>query len=196
MEIDRSKLATYDELVQEVNTAIVETSSGRLYEIRAVMPGDILRAAGSPLMKVMTAKGLDISSKKKAEESIRNMPSDEQANILGDPEFIKMAQDLVCDAVLNVNLVNKPQEECDKELKEVSIDKLQMVELIELFTMTMTLATGDDVIKDFYSFREDGEEEQDESGEAPSDGEELREETDGTLVQEGQQESAPTAGTG
>jgi len=193
MEFDRSKLASYDELMEEVITTIVETSSGRLYEIRKVEVGDLLRAAGSPIMKILTAKGVDVSSQENAEKSIQAMPQEEQANILADPEFTIMARDLVCSSVLNVNLVNKPQSECVKELMEVSVDKLPLKELVELFTMTMTLSVAESDIKDFHSFREDGEEEQDEYGEVAPDGEGVREETDGAVVQE---EQEPTSADG
>ncbi len=196
----RSRLTTYEDYAEQLVTVIVETSSGKVFEVQKVTPGEILKAAGSPLMDLLTQEGLDFGKdgREEAEEKVRQLPDEKKIEIVSDPEFMGIAKSIVCSGVISVNFVDKPRSECDREKKEVPADVLNMRELMDLFTAIMSISVGEGEVQEFYTFREGSERAQDEYGQIAPDGEVVREEAVGTAVRESSEgeEPSPDAGTG
>lgn len=179
---DERKLTSYDDLVAEYRTTMVETSTGKVFEVQNVSPGDLLLIAGSPLMAELTLQGLDLKDAGTVSESVMAMPPAKQLQLISNPDFLRTVKKTVCLGVISVNLVDKEQKDCDAEVQEVSLARLLLPELFQIFTAILQISATDQEVKDFYSFREESAILQDDYGEDTPVGEGIPQEAVGDSV--------------
>jgi len=180
-------LTTYDDLMSEYQTDIVKTPSGLTFIIQTINPGDYLAIIGTPLLKYMSAHGIDISDPQARTQAVMDMPANEQVEILSDPNFQEMLKSIVCAGIVphdKLRVVNKRAYDCDKSKYEVSIDVIPVADLYHIFIEIMKLSQGEEFADEIELFREQHEIR---PGEAvadpgPSDGESLQQETEPDIV--------------
>lgn len=179
---NQRELTSYEQLVAEYRTTIVETSSGKVFEVQNISPGDLLLVAGSPLVAELTEQGLDMTDAGSVSESVMAMPQSKQIELVTNPDFLRTVKLTVCMGVISVNLVDKEQRECDATLHEVSLSRLLIPELFQVFTAILQLSATDREVQDFYSFREESEKLNAGYGEDISDSQDIPQEAVGDSV--------------
>lgn len=172
------KLTTYEELIQReaARTSIVKTNSGLAFEIKGLSPGDFVIIMGSPFVKSFISAGVESTDKSAAEKIVKGLEPERAIELISDPDLLSVAKTAICSSVLSVNFVSKPQEQCDPEQKEVSVDQLDFVDLMNLFNAIMRLSTPGVEVTDAMFFRKTGEEAQGSDDSGSSDRERLRSE--------------------
>lgn len=171
------KLTTYEELDSLYRTAIVATSSGMSFKIQTVSPGDFMIVAGSPILKKLVEHDVDLTNKEQISAVIDGMSTQQKADLVSDGSFLRMARQIVCAGVISINFVDKLQDECDRSKQEVSVDRLPMPDLLDLFTGIMTLAVSEDEEEAAKFFREISGGERGRGDQDSPDGESIRDET-------------------
>ena len=169
-------LTTYDELIQReaARTSIVKTSSGLAFEVGALAPGDFAMLLGSPFLQRFTDAGIDVRNENTVKETVERLDGESVARLVTDPELLNASRALVCLSVTSINFVDKPQQQCDQEREEISVDLLDFVDLMNICTAILRLSTPSAEAADAVLFREADEEEQGSGDPGAPDGEELR----------------------
>jgi hypothetical protein len=153
--MSKSDLTSYQDLIKDYQTAFISTPSGYSFEIQAIRPGNYMISMGGMLTKYLTQSGVDLQNQEAVREAIQNLDEEQQIELSFDEANITRMQKIVCAGVISMNFVDKPQHECKKWLKEVSIDLLPFADLLSLFTEIIGMSLPETEVADFATFRQD-----------------------------------------
>lgn len=150
--MNKSRLTSYNDILKRTKTTIVQTRSGNTFEIKVLQPGDFLSIIGTPITK-------RIFFDPKGKFAVPNFNDDYEAtntiqDLMSDDEFMRNAKDMVCRGIVSLNFVNKPQDQCDPDAQELSIDLLDFNEIMDIVSFLIVASTADREVKEFYSFRD------------------------------------------
>ena len=175
----KAKLTTTQELLSRFKTTIVELTTGKVFRIRVIPPGDFVTLVGTPLLSVFVELGIDMGDTEHAVEDIQSLSAEKKMALVSGNDFQSMIRKIVCRAVISINFVDALQEECNTDRNEVPISVLEPEEQMEIYIAVMDISVNINDVKDFYSFREDGTDKEVErdDGEAASDSQNIRTET-------------------
>lgn len=181
-------LTTYNDMIGDFRIDVVETSTGKKFLIQSLDPGTIFVLYGSPLIGI--AEGtLDLSDlsdhPEKIKETLDAIPDSKKMEMVSNPDFMKMVKLTVCDGVTSMNFVMKNQIDCNPDEKEVSVDRIKVDELFELYNAIMTLSFSNDE-EASHLFRFESEEQRPEDpggdGENSPDSTGIQSETESTVI--------------
>lgn len=168
---DGVNLTTREDLMQLYKTCIVQTSSGRTFEVRNVAPGDFMVFFGSPILQALSAAGVDLEKANEVPKVVEKLSQGEALKIVTEGSLVELARHVVCIGVLSLNFVVKPQAECDDGKQETSVFLLPLNDTIELYTAIVKFSVSEEDTGLVQLFREESEEEQRRSDTDTSDGE-------------------------
>lgn len=168
-------LTTYEDLVSDYETSIFVTSSGRTFEIQPISPGAYFLITGSPLLDILTEKGLDNEDIETRRKAFEELSDDEKMAIVTNDDYLEFMQRVCCAGIISLNFVMKRQSACRAYKKEVSIDLLSSGEgagdLVELFGAIMELSSSESEGEMVETFRKEDKEESTGHDTDTSDGE-------------------------
>jgi len=148
------QLTSYEDLVGNYETSIVTTTSGKTFEIQSITPGVYFLITGTPLMGILSEKGLDVQNAEERQKAIEELSDEEKLEFITNDGYIEFMQRTCCAGIVSVNFVMKRQRQCNKFKKEVSIDLLEGNDLFELFTAIMNISASEsagDLVETFQS---------------------------------------------
>jgi hypothetical protein len=178
-------LTSYDELISGYETAFVKTTSGKTFEIQSIDPGIVFILMGTPVMSMLSNKGADMTDANAVNKAIQALSIDEKVEVSQNELFNNLINQTICEGVVSVHLVNKPQYECDPDKKELSVNLLSKIDQTEIFEAIMGLIKPDRLQELAEFFRQKSEEKQNGDSEDSPDGESVSSETLLTFVPEG-----------
>lgn len=153
-------LTTYEDLVSDYETSIVATTSGNSFEIQPVSPGAYFLATGTPLLDILTEKGLNEGSIEERQRAFDEMSDDEKMSLVSNDDYLEYVQRISCAGIVSINFVMKRQRDCNRVKKEVSIDLLDANDLFEIFGKIMELSASESEGELVETFRGESETEQ------------------------------------
>ena len=137
------QLTTYDDLVSNYETSITTTTSGKSFEIQPVTPGAYFLITGTPLMSILSEKGIDIQSAEERQKAVEALSDEEKLSFITNDSYIEFMQHTCCAGIVSVNFVMKRQRQCNRFKKEVSIDLLEGNDLFEVFSAIMEISASE-----------------------------------------------------
>lgn len=180
----RPDLTSYEDLVKEYQTTFVRTSSGKVFEIETIGPGEYMMIFGSPLAQALTNMGLDPDDPKGSALRLADVSIEQKIDVLLGHDFQDFAENIICAGVISINFVRKPQRECDEDKQEVSISRLPFQDLCELFNAVIRLSVSGEEMGLIEFFREGSEEVSGERDSSSRDSESLQDTSIGVAVSE------------
>ena len=156
-QIPDKQLTTYDDLVSDYETSLTVTTSGKLFEIQPITPGTYFLITGTPLMNILSEKGLDGQSTEERQKAIEELSDEEKLEFVTNDGYIEFMQRACCAGIVSINFVMKRQRQCNKFKKEVSIDLLEGNDLFEVFSAIMEISASEsagELIETFHSENE------------------------------------------
>jgi hypothetical protein len=178
----REGLTGYDDLVAGYETAFIKTTSGKTFEIQSIDPGIVFILMGTPVISMLSSKGADLADAESVNKTIQALSIDEKVDASQNELFNNLIHQSICEGVVSVHFVNKPQYECDPNKQELSVNLLSKIDQTEIFEAIMGLIKPDRLQELAEFFRQKSEEASDGDSEDTSDGESLPVETEPTFV--------------
>lgn len=166
---EEKKLTTYEEFLAEherrQRTAIVKTAGGQTFEIKLLSPGDFVMVMNTLLVQKLMP---ELAA---APDEMSEADQEKAMDLMTNEELLDSIKNVVCQAVVSVNLVNKAQEQCDRAKKEVSIELIDLVTLLELNMAIRKLSVPETESDQVASFRSEsgGDEAGDDQGASDSE---------------------------
>ena len=152
------QLTTYEDLVGNYETSIVTTTSGKIFEIQSITPGAYFLMTGTPLMGILSEKGLDAQTAEERQKVIEELSDEEKLEFVTNDGYIEFMQRTCCAGIVSVNFVMKRQRQCNKFKKEVSIDLLEGNDLLEVFSAIMNISVSESAGELVETFQSESEE--------------------------------------
>ena len=144
IEEEKPKKKTFtsrDELIKRrYRKGVVETSLGRIFEIKSIDPKTLLITKGTAFLP-----------------AFNDFVSEASAEALQNPELLSFVTEVVMLSVTSLNLVDKEIEDCNEE--EVPVGAIDMDEQIEIFSAVMDLCATEEEKREWSFFRNTTEEE-------------------------------------
>lgn len=141
-----NNLTTFQDLISGYKEELVELSTGKRFMIQSFMPGNLMIEIGSPLIEILTEA---------TEDELRSMPLDIPTTNAGR-EWSRIEQ-LVCDNVTNVVFARGAQKTLFDGV--VSIRRLTLVEIQELYVKIRDLSISPEELANFRKTRGAGTDE-------------------------------------
>lgn len=180
----KAGLTSYNDLISGYETAFVKTTSGKTFEIQSIDPGIVFILMGTPVMSMLSNKGADFTDAESVNKAIQALSIDEKVEVSQNELFNNLICQTICEGVVSVHFVNKPQYECDAGKNELSVNLLSKIDQTELFEAIMGLIKPDRLQELAEFFRQKSKETQDGNSEDSPDGEDVPFETVPTVVPE------------
>ena len=152
-QVTDKQLTSYEDLVSNYETSITTTTSGKSFEIQPVTPGTYFLITGTPLMSILTEKGLDGQSAEERQKAIEALSDEEKLSFVTNDSYIEFMQRTCCAGIVSVNFVMKRQRQCNKFKKEISIDLLEGNDLFEVFSAIMEISASESAGELVETFR-------------------------------------------
>lgn len=133
---DNAQYTSYEELLSGYETRAVTLSSGKMFEVQSLSPGDFMSILGTPIIRRA------IENQSITDEDLRTS--------------LELVKEIVCLGVISVKFVNKAQYECGEG--EISINRLTQDEIVELYTQIMELSIPNKEEELVNSFQEKNQE--------------------------------------
>lgn len=154
-------MTSYDDLLSVYETAFVKTTSGKTFEIQSIDPGIVFILMGTPVMSMLATKGADLTDAESVNKAIQALSIDEKVELSQNELFNNLIHQVICEGVVSVHFVNKPQYECDPDKKELSVTLLSKIDQTDVFEAIMGLMKPERLQELAEFFRQTSEETQD-----------------------------------
>ena len=138
-------LTTIEDLLDGFKEKDHELSTGKVFRIQSFMPGNLLIEIGSPLVELLTEA---------SEEDLRRMPLDVPNTNAG--RVWSHFEQIVCDNVTNIRFSPEAQNMLPRGL--VSLKRLTLVEIQELYVAIRDLSISPEELETFRKAHEPTEE--------------------------------------
>ena len=154
----KAGLTGYDDLVAGYETAFIKTTSGKTFEIQSIDPGIVFILMGTPIISMLSNKGADLADADSVNKTIQALSIDEKVDASQNELFNNLIYQSICEGVVSVHFVNKPQYECDPDKKELSVNLLSKIDQTEIFEAIMGLIKPDRLqeLAEFFRQKSEG----------------------------------------
>ncbi len=177
-------LTSFEDLIAGYDTAFVKTPSGKMFEIQSVDPGAFLLLLGTPFIALLQSKDANLADAKSVNDTIENLSPDEKNEAASDDNFMEIVKQTVCQGVISVKFMNKPQWQCNADKKELSVNLLPIADLLHLYNAIYELVKPEKLQEMAEFFRSQIKEGKDGTAEDPSDSEDLPSDTESDTLSE------------
>ena len=122
----KKPMASRDSLIKRrYRTGEIETTLGRIFEIKSLDPKTMLLTRGSAFLP-----------------AFNDFVENQDPQSLGDPEISDFMDDICCASVVSINFVKRELEECTEE--ETPIYALDLDEKVEIFSAAMEMSSSEE----------------------------------------------------
>ena len=149
---ENSNMTTLDDLLSSYQTETITLSSGRIFEIQSISPGEFAVSSGSPLVQKLVASGINLEDddyEEKAQEYMTASITDEEwLDIILSEEHKTQIARVLTSGIISIKFLARRQSDCPEGY--ASIDNLTLQEQSELFVAILNLSVSEE---DSDSFR-------------------------------------------
>ena len=136
-----NEYTTPTDILEDYVTDDVVTTSGRIFKVESMLPGNLMIDIGSPVIREFT----------ETEENKPDIPEDEKLSPQEEQALYQHIKNIVCMHTISIKFSLSPQHLCRENV--VSIDRLEREEVLEIYRGIRDLS-----VKEAATFQEAGDE--------------------------------------